>query len=907
MFNLRRKKIAIDFAQPTKANLIPGTTVEEKAAYISELLSEKLAEDFKNGKISEEQVYQLVSDREIETKEEFAFLEQYRLNIADLRKLAGKLIKSQGATKPTDQVVDSIVQKLIERAGSYFVPQLIKLHRVESRSEKLIEPLLEYKKPEEVIAIQNFIRIEIAKRRLAVVDEFNLILRKGKVFNNRFDEDQLLFILQNSLEDIAQEESIVLTPIQVTEIKSELDSLDSKVLMMNSKSRLWNRILEIHPDIPNKEEWAALIPENLRIVWTLKAILRQEGYDIISTDESRRRIKETSGADKPIADKSESLYYFFFPGTDEYERPITNTRGYALSKLRECIENGFDDERLFDVLGLKIRNRIKPKPKTEQTKETEETEETEEIEVIEDPSGISNADLKDKYAQRISYWYKYQTKIIKQIPGQSLEEKAAYVENLTSEQVAESFKAGLISEQQVLSIAGSDRASRFVGFRDDLREAGLPEVARLLGKVFEMPEDQRYADFNLKFLSNEEKNLCDVLRNEYNLDPIPFPVKIPCPSDNPTTVDRFEIDFLLPCDVLVGFDEEETILNINEITGEVETQTIVKPIIEQRIIFVGEYFGIRYTDEKNVEDKGRPWVTPSGELPVFIYNQGKSNENIHIIEAGKKSRVLELYKLKTQWKIFTTNVIADMLGTRTLSFDDSELKYKKPLMRKLDEARIIYTSPNCTAKEGCAMLKLIKEHATPSPETRKYTEPNFVRERFDDIKNRSLNIIECAIVNIKLSEALMVAKRQFVSEDVSAAPGHFNQGFNRETMYSHTKEFDQIRKRINVLQTSLYKKPIRSETFEEQQVQRRKAIEQIEALENLITGFSSSPLYDFKLFLDQILSEGEIAEKIAKLEELKSQIQNDEKTYTLRELRQEIFKISKDLLAQSMNRGMGDE
>ena len=906
MFNLRRKKIAIDFAQPTKANLIPGATVEEKAAYISELLTEKLADDFKSGRITEEQVYQLVSDKEIEAKEELKFLEQYRLNIEDLRKLAGKLIKSQGSTRPTDQIIDSIIQTLIERAGSYFVPQLIKLHRVESRSEKLIEPLLSYKKPEEIISIQNFIRIEIAKRRLAVVDEFNLILRKGKVFNNKFNEDQLLFILQHELQEIAQEESVVLTPIQVQEIKTELNQLDSKVLMLNSKARLWNRILEVHPDIPNKEEWAALIPENLRITWTLRAILKQEGYDIISTDESRRRIKETSGADKPAADKSDSLYYFFFPGTDEYERPISNTRSYALSKLRECIENGFDNERLFSVLGLSTKRKSKPK-ENPVIKDTEETEETEDVEVVEDPASITVADEQDKYAKRISYWYKYQTKIVKQIPGETPEEKASYIESLTSKQVAENFKSGLITEQEVLAIAGSDRASRFVGFRDDLREAGLPDVAKMLGKVFEMPEDERYADFNLKFLSNDEKKLCDTLRNEYNLDPIPFPVKIPCPSDNPTTVDRFEIDFLLPCDVLVGFSEEETVTNVNEVTGEVESQLIVKPIIEHRVIFVGEYFGIKYTDEKTVEDKGRPWVTPSGELPVFIYNKGADNENIHIIEAGKKSRTLELYKLKTQWKIFTTKVIADMLGTRTLSLDDTELKYKRPLMRKLDEARIIYNSPNCTPNSGCAMLKLIKENATVTPELRKYTEPNYIRERFDDDKHRSLNVIECAITNVKLSEALMIAKRQFVSEDVSAPPGHFNQGFNRETMYAHTQEFESVRKRIDMLQRSLYTKPIRTETTEQQQVRRRKIVEQIEVLENLILGFDSSPLYDFKLFLDQILKEGEVAEKIAKLEELKRQIENDEKTFTLGELRQEIFKISKELLAQTMERGMKGE
>lgn len=903
MFNIRRKKIAVEFTQPIKPNQIPGSSIEEKAAYISEMLSNKLADDFKAGRITEEQIYKLVADKSIQTEKDFQFLEQYRLNIAELRKLAGKLVKSEGISQPNELAIDSIIQKLLERAGTYFVPQLVKLHRVDSRSEELITPLLSYQKPEEIAAIQNFIRVEVLKRRLAVKDEFIIVLQRGKLFNPAFTEEQLIFILENEFNDIAQNDSIVLTPVQSKEIKDELITLDKKVLMMNSKARLWNRILEIHPDIPNKDEWSALIPDELRITWTLKAILRYFDFDVSGKDELRRRIKETTDSPKIRAEQSDSLYYYFFPDTDEYEKSILNPRPYALGKLRECIENGFDNERLFSILGLSTKRRSKSKEKLK----TENAEENENVEIVEDPASISVVDAQDKYAKRISYWYKYQTKIVKQIPGETLEQKASYVESLTTEQIAENFKSGLITEQEVLAIAGTDRASRFVGFRDDLREAGLPDVAKMLGKVFEMPEDERYADFNLKFLSNEEKKLCDVLRNEYNLDPIPFPVKIPCPSDNPTTVDRFEIDFLLPCDVLVGFSEEETLTNVNEVTGEVESQLIVKPIIEHRVIFVGEYFGIKYTDEKTVEDKGRPWVTPSGELPVFIYNKGENNENIHIIEAGKKSRTLELYKLKTQWKIFTTNVIADMLGTRTLSLDDTELRYKRPLMQKLDEARIIYNSPNCTANSGCAMLKLIKENATITPELRKYTEPNYIRERFDDDKHRSLNIIECAITNVKLSEALMIAKRQFVSEDVSAPPGHFNQGFNRETMYAHTKEFESVRKRIDILQRSLLTKPIKTETTEQLQVRRRKIVEQIEVLENLILGFDSSPLYDFKLFLNQILKEGEIAEKIAKLEELKRQIENDEKTFTFGELRQEIFKISKELLAQTMERGTKKE
>ena len=245
MFNIRRNKIAVDFTQPTKPNQVPGETIEEKAAYISEMLSEKLAEDFKAGRISEEQIYKLVADKSIQAESDFAFLEQYRLNIEELRKLAGKLIKSQGISQPNELAIDSIIQKLLERAGSYFVPQLIKLHRVDTRTEELVTPLLSYKKPEEIAAIRNFIRVEVLKRRLAVEDEFKVILKKGKLFNPAFNEEQLIFILENELSDIAQNESIVLSPVQVQEIKEELTALDKKVLMMNSKARLWNRILEL--------------------------------------------------------------------------------------------------------------------------------------------------------------------------------------------------------------------------------------------------------------------------------------------------------------------------------------------------------------------------------------------------------------------------------------------------------------------------------------------------------------------------------------------------------------------------------------------------------------------------------------------------------------------------------------
>ena len=106
--------------------------------------------------------------------------------------------------------------------------------------------------------------------------------------------------------------------------------------------------------------------------------------------------------------------------------------------------------------------------------------------------------------------------------------------------------------------------------------------------AYEKQEDKRYQEFDLKFLSTEEMNMCLKLR-QYGLDPIPFPIKIPAPVDCPTS-ERFEIDFLMPCDVLVNFGEQEILGDIDPETGERQVTYIVQPIIEHQIMFIGEYF-----------------------------------------------------------------------------------------------------------------------------------------------------------------------------------------------------------------------------------------------------------------------------------------------------------------------------
>lgn len=864
MFNNKRIKLAVDITLKTKPGEIPGKTLEEKVAYISEQLDAKIGEQFANGQISEQTVYKLLTDKQIEVEKDFAFLEDYRGAIFKLRKLAGELVRAEGATLPTDAVVDSIIDKLLQRTGTVFIPQLVKLHRVEARPIELVTPLLEYKKPEEITVIRNFIAVEIQKRKLEVKNWWNEVFQAAKLFNPDFTMQQMIFILQNSEEEIAQNEEIVLTPVQSQEIKSALSSLETKVMMLNSKARIWNRILEVHPDIENREAWEALIPESLRIQWNLSLILRSfPEYDIIDVPQDLRRRKVSDPqlpSDKPAKlEKAtkDDIFYYFYPDTDENGKKLEtdqDRRIYALSKLKECVENGYDNERIFDVLGIKIKKGPRRQKRTREQIQQDQQNEEQTVEEV----SVSKRDANDSYGVKIRYYYKHLLKV------------------------------GASSNV-------FDPSVPLNAFRKDLRDAGCPGVAEILGRAFEKPEDKRYQEFDLKFLSNEEMNMCKVLREDYNLDAIPFPVKIPCPVDNPTSTDRFEIDFLLPCDVLLGFEEEQIVSPVNEETGEVDVKIIRKPIIERRVMFIGEYFGIRLTMDKKIEDKGRPWVRPSGTLPIYEYPKAKNGPARYICAPIGPCREYEFYKLKTEWKMFTTDIIADMLGTRALSLDDTDLDYPSNLMKKLDAANIVYKSNLCKDNVGCKAMKMIEAVATPTEELKKITDYDKIREYFDDHTNRCIKLIDCAIVNIKLSEGLVQAKTEFVTRDQSAQPGFYNQGFNRQTMWNHQQHFKELRDREQFLSQQLAVKG--------DEATRR----QLEDLRAQIQEMYSSPLYEFKQFTDQVLTSGSIGRKIKDLEELKKLVESGKINPTFSELRGLIVNITPEMLSQLDERGSGKE
>jgi hypothetical protein len=425
--------------------------------------------------------------------------------------------------------------------------------------------------------------------------------------------------------------------------------------------------------------------------------------------------------------------------------------------------------------------------------------------------------------------------------------------------------------------------SHLGSFRHDLRAAGLGHVADLLSKAYEKQPDLRYSDLDLMFLSGEEGNMINELRENYNLDAIPFPVKIPCPVDNPTSVSRFEIDFLLPCDILVRFRKRYQEF-MDENTGERTKIFQTFPVVESQVMFVGEYFGYRRTKPYFPKYTGRPWVKPNGDLPVYSY---KKSGKTYDVRPGGFCRYLEFYKLKREWKVFTTEIIADIMGTRTLSLDDRHLEKPTLLMSALDEQGIVYQSPRCTPEVGCKATKLIEETVGRTPEVEKFIDERYLRENFDSPKNRCLRLVDCCIANLKLTTALARTRDEFIPAD---DPNNFlGKGFNRQTMYDHLQEKRRILEEISMLEK------MHLDDLEDSEI-----LQDLQSARANLKGFYSSPIYDFKMKFEEICENpnGEIYKKLQKFQLLRKEIESETQKYTLYELRVKIAEIDNTFLAE---------
>jgi hypothetical protein len=159
-------------------------------------------------------------------------------------------------------------------------------------------------------------------------------------------------------------------------------------------------------------------------------------------------------------------------------------------------------------------------------------------------------------------------------------------------------------------------------------------------KSSEVLGDEVFKDYGLETRSKAEREILSIFR-KVNLQPIPTEIKMPSTKVNAKSGvnTEFLCDFLLPCEVFMGFDDQGN------------------PIIRSQVIFVGEYFGYfgqEYKDKTAMKEELEPVQAlmtgndvifissedfASGDNPMKLINQLESK---HIIfDGGSAKKTIE--------------------------------------------------------------------------------------------------------------------------------------------------------------------------------------------------------------------------------------------------------------------------
>jgi hypothetical protein len=166
-------------------------------------------------------------------------------------------------------------------------------------------------------------------------------------------------------------------------------------------------------------------------------------------------------------------------------------------------------------------------------------------------------------------------------------------------------------------------------------------------------------------------------------------------------------------------------------------------------------------------------------------------------------------------------------------------------------------------------------------------------QKYEDMQERMQKIIDCAILNVQVSEGLVVAKNEFTHKDTDDKPGFFNVGFNRQTMQKHKEEVDKLlqRRKILSMQISALGDDITKNKLDSVKFQ----------LSTLV----GSPLHPFVEYFRDVIGneESSIGKKIKAIRDLKKIIEQG-KISSFTELRQSIVNISPELIGQLALRGV---
>lgn len=167
-------------------------------------------------------------------------------------------------------------------------------------------------------------------------------------------------------------------------------------------------------------------------------------------------------------------------------------------------------------------------------------------------------------------------------------------------------KTGRTNFQNLLRLAGfSNLATAFENIPDKV--LNFTEYSKLSRPQPKIEKDVVYGeDYGLDTRSEAERQILSIFR-DLDLQPLPVEIKMPSTKtkkDSKTINTEFMCDFLLPCEVLRGFNEDGS------------------PIIESQVVFVGEYFGwfgSDYDSKTSMKEELEPFqAVLTGNDVIFI-------------------------------------------------------------------------------------------------------------------------------------------------------------------------------------------------------------------------------------------------------------------------------------------------
>ena len=309
-------------------------------------------------------------------------------------------------------------------------------------------------------------------------------------------------------------------------------------------------------------------------------------------------------------------------------------------------------------------------------------------------------------------------------------------------------------------------------FASLLTEIGYEHLIENIYKQQAIP-DPDYKSMGLNFRSAQEKLIVGVLRQEFGLQAVSYPLEIPVPQGCPTNSQVFVVDFLIPCDVLVGMDEEG------------------HPVVERQVVFVGEYFGFDSSKELEIPE-GEVWTMPDGS--VATTNQDGQDVELR---GGVKTTVGQKYKLRTEWKKMVETAVAEITGNKALHLSRNDLfeASRRKLMSQLDALGIVYNSEKCPANDKtCAvamhtMIAHLQSGCTkPDCQSRNYVNDSNQAPQIKPVDPIEAYILS-AFTDLKMKYAFLPSVT--FSDD---------NRYNRETLWSYIQHRNQLFDSMKALQ-----------------------------------------------------------------------------------------------------------